>query len=135
MTKLLPDIISLNQTAFVRGRTIIDNTLLAQELVKGYGRKNISPRCALKVDLQKAFDCLHWDFISAILIAIGLPNIFTNWIEACYKEARYSISLNGSLIGYFKGQRGVRQGDPLSPILFVLAMNILSEILNIAAAR
>ncbi|XP_039071287.1 uncharacterized protein LOC120218420 [Hibiscus syriacus] len=135
MTKLLPDIISLNQTSFVRGRTIIDNTLLAQELVKGYGRKIISPRCALKVDLQKAFDCLHWDFISATLIAIGLPNIFINWIEACYKEARYSISLNGSLIGYFKGQRGVRQGDPLSPILFVLAMNILSKILNIAAAR
>ncbi|KAE8681229.1 hypothetical protein F3Y22_tig00111338pilonHSYRG00418 [Hibiscus syriacus] len=117
------------------GRTIIDNTLLAQELVKGYGRKNISPMCALKIDLQKAFDSLHWDFISAVLIAIGLPNIFISWIEACFKEARYSISLNGSLIGYFKGQRGIRQGDPLSPIIFVLSMNILSKILNIAAVR
>ncbi|XP_039066509.1 uncharacterized protein LOC120212171 [Hibiscus syriacus] len=135
MNLLLPDFISLNQTAFVRGRSIIDNTLLAQELVKGYGRKNISPRCALKVDLQKAFDSLNWDFISSILRAIGLPPIFTKWIETCFKEARYSISFNGSLIGYFKGQRGIRQGDPLSPILFVIAMNTLSKILNLAAAR
>ncbi|KAE8729631.1 hypothetical protein F3Y22_tig00003480pilonHSYRG00012 [Hibiscus syriacus] len=118
MTMLLPDIISLNQTAFVRGRTIIDNTLLAQELVKGYVRKNISPKCALKIDLQKAFDSFHWDFISAVLIAIGLPNIFISWIEACFKEAIYSISLNGSLIGYFKGHRG--NTDSVVGILTVL---------------
>ncbi|XP_039024922.1 uncharacterized protein LOC120158052 [Hibiscus syriacus] len=59
LNKLLPEVISPNQSAFVRGRTIIDNTLIAQELVKGYGRKQISPRCALKIDLQKAFDSLH----------------------------------------------------------------------------
>ncbi|XP_039058912.1 uncharacterized protein LOC120202566 [Hibiscus syriacus] len=112
ITLLLLDLISLNQTAFVRGRSIIDNTLLAQELVKGYGRKNISPRCALKIDLQKAFDSLNWDFISSILKAIGLSSIFTKWIETCFKEARYSISFNGSLIGYFKGERGIRQETP-----------------------
>ncbi|XP_039000807.1 uncharacterized protein LOC120126781, partial [Hibiscus syriacus] len=105
LTVLLPNIISLNQTAFVKGRSIIDNTLLAQELVKDYGRKIISPRCALKIDLQKAFDSLHWDFLLSILHAIGLPFIFIKWTEACFREARYSISFNGSLIGYFKGQR------------------------------
>ncbi|KAE8687013.1 lectin-like protein [Hibiscus syriacus] len=84
---------------------IIDNTLLAQELVRDYNRKNISPRCSLKIDLHKAFDSLHWGFISATLKAIGLPSLFINWIELCFSTARYSIAFNGSLIGYFKGAK------------------------------
>ncbi|XP_038993210.1 uncharacterized protein LOC120116890 [Hibiscus syriacus] len=64
-----------------------------------------------------------------------LPPIFINWIKACYSEVRYSISFNGSLIGYFKGAMGIRQGDPLSPLLFALSMNVLSRLLNLAATR
>ncbi|XP_039045554.1 uncharacterized protein LOC120185389 [Hibiscus syriacus] len=127
--------VSLNQTTFIKGRSIVDNTLLAQDLVKGYGRKAISPRCSLKIDLQKAFDTLHWGFLSVVLKALDIPQRFIDWIEACFKQARFSISFNGSLIGYFNGARGIRQGEPLSPILFVLSMNILSSMLNMAAAR
>ncbi|KAE8670622.1 Phosphatidylinositol 4-phosphate 5-kinase 6 [Hibiscus syriacus] len=106
-----------------------------EELVKGYGRKSTSSRCSLKIDHQKAFDTLHWGFISSVLNAIQLPKTFIDWIEACFSDARYSISFNGSLIGYIKGERGIRQGDLLSPFLFVLAMNVLSKILNLAVAR
>ncbi|XP_039029206.1 uncharacterized protein LOC120163306 [Hibiscus syriacus] len=108
LSEFIPDIISLNQTAFIKGRSIVDNTLLAQELVKGYGRKSISPRCSMKIDLHKAFDSPHWDFISSILKALQLPPRFIAWIETCFTQARYSISFNGSLIGYFKGARGLR---------------------------
>ncbi|XP_038994199.1 uncharacterized protein LOC120118111 [Hibiscus syriacus] len=59
LIRLIPGMVSINQTAFIKGRSIVDNTLLAQELVKGYDRKVISPRCTLKIDLQKAFDTLH----------------------------------------------------------------------------
>ncbi|XP_039049215.1 uncharacterized protein LOC120190158 [Hibiscus syriacus] len=135
---------SFNATAVVlvpkvpnpnKGRSIIDNTLLAQELVRGYFRKNISPRCALKIDLQKAFDSLDWEFVGTILHALGLPEKFIGWIWNFITNPSYSIVLNGCLVGYFKGARGVRQGDPLSPYIFVLAMNVLSKLLNLAAAK
>ncbi|XP_039031866.1 uncharacterized protein LOC120166705 [Hibiscus syriacus] len=135
LTHLLPKIISSNQSIFVKGRSIIDNTLISQEIVKGYGRKTISPRCALKINLQKDFDSIHWSSILTILKALKIPNIFIEWIVACYSTATYSIAFIGSLIGYFKGARGLRQGDPFSLILFVMVMNILSNLLNKAAAK
>ncbi|XP_039057030.1 uncharacterized protein LOC120200200 [Hibiscus syriacus] len=128
-------IITLNQTAFIKGRSIIDNSLLSQELIKGYGRKVISPRCSMKIDLHKAFDSLHWDLISSILRSLQFPNIFIAWIEVYFSQARYSISFNGSLTGYFKGARGLRQGDPIFHYLFILAMNVVSDMLNLAATK
>ncbi|XP_038993423.1 uncharacterized protein LOC120117185 [Hibiscus syriacus] len=101
----------------------------------GYARKKIPPRCALKIDLQKAFDSLNWDFVGIVLHALGLPEKFIGWVLACITKPSYSIVFNGSLVGYFKGARGVRQGEPLSPYIFVMAMNVLSCLLNVAAMK
>ncbi|KAE8732331.1 hypothetical protein F3Y22_tig00002237pilonHSYRG01790 [Hibiscus syriacus] len=132
LAQFFPGMISASQYAFVKGKSISDNTLLAQEIVRGYSRKNLSPRCAIKVDLQKAFDSISWEFLLNVLVAMGLPQKFCNWIRVCVTTPRYSIALNGSLVGYFRGARGVRQGDPLSPYLFVMVINFLSSLLDAA---
>ena len=129
----MPKLIEKNQSAFISRRCIEDNVLLAQEMVRGYARSTLSPRCAIKVDLQKAFDSLSWDFILEVLTALHFPTQFIEWVRGCFKSSKFSISLNGGLVGYFNGAREVRQGDPLSPYLFVIAMNVLSRLLDAAA--
>ncbi|KAK8516620.1 hypothetical protein V6N12_049342 [Hibiscus sabdariffa] len=79
----LPSIILSNQSAFLQGRDLVENVLLAQEIVNGYGRQHLSPRCALKIDLRKAFDSLSWDFILQVLKVLGFPPLFVRWIATC----------------------------------------------------
>ena len=81
---------------------------MAQELVRGYGRRSLSPRCAIKVDLQKAFDSLSWEFIMNVLTVLNFPNQFIEWIKGCITNPMFSISINGGLARYFKGARGIR---------------------------
>ncbi|KAJ6925333.1 hypothetical protein NC651_009871 [Populus alba x Populus x berolinensis] len=130
---ILADIINPAQSAFVPGRQISDNILLTQELMHNYHLDRGPARCALKVDLRKAFDTISWDFIIKGLKAIGIPDCMVGWIKACISSATFSISLNGELHGFFPSSRGLRQGDPLSPYLFVLGMEGLGGLLKIAS--
>jgi len=130
MLPLLDVLVGRSQSAFIPGRCISENVLLAQELVRSYHRKEGLPRCTLKVDLMKAYDSVNWDFIIQCLICFGFPLKFTNWIKECITSPRFSISLHGTLVGYFKGGKGLRQGDPLSPYLFVIAMEVFSRIME-----
>ena len=70
----MPDLINGNESAFIGGCSIVDNVLMAQELVRGYGRKFLSSRCAIKVDLQKTFDSLDWSSLLDILVVMNFPS-------------------------------------------------------------
>lgn len=112
---ILPLIISPLQSAFIKGRSIMDNILLMQELVKNYHKDEGQPRCAIKMDLMKAYDSVEWSFVLDMLRVLEFPSQFIHWVEACI-TSMFSIVINGELQGFFPGKRGLRQGDPLSPI-------------------
>lgn len=131
---ILPGFILPNQTAFFKGRLIIENTLLASEIVQGYHGKGGQKRITIKVDIAKAFDTVRWEFLFACLQSYNIPETLIRWLEACVCTPSFSVAFNGSTYGYFKGRRGLRQGDPLSPYLFVLVMDCLSLALDRAAA-
>lgn len=118
------------QAGFVKGRMMTENILLAQELIRNYGRKNASPMCLIKVDIKKAFDSISWNFLESILKGLNFPSNFIGWVLQCVTTTSFSLSINGSLEGYFRGERGLRQGDPISPLLFVLGMEYLSRMLR-----
>lgn len=112
------------------GRSIMHNILLCQDLVNHYTRSNCAPSCLLKVDLCKAYDTMNWSFLKKMMVALNFPHKFINIIMKCISSTSYALMINGSPTNTFAAKRGLWQGDPLSPLLFVIGMEYLSRSLK-----
>jgi len=124
---LLDRCISKNQSAFIPGRSIFDNCILTQELLHSMSlSKKQEGLLALKLDLEKAYDKVDWQFISGMLSYFGFPDLFISWIMECLTTVTYSVIINGQRHGHIIPKRGIRQGCPLSPYLFVFVTEFLS---------
>jgi hypothetical protein len=127
---LLHKIIYPNQSAFLQGRSIQDNFVLAHELFHTMKHKRgRGGLMALKLDMEKAFDRMEWSFLFRILKSLGFHSKWIRMIEQCISTVSFSILLDGSPFGRFFPQRGLRQGDPLSPFLFILGLEVLSRLI------
>ena len=131
LKEAMDNIIASNQSSFVPGRNISDKILIYQEVLHSMRTKSTGRGfMTIKIDLEKASDRLSWQFLRETLNLLHVPSSWVQNIMQCVETTRIAIIWNGKQLHWFKPTRGIRQGDPISPYLFVLCMERIGHIIH-----
>ena len=136
LKKIMPQLISEHQSAFLSDRLITDNIMVAFETLH-YMRNHRAGKTgymALKLDMSKAYDRVEWEFMEKVMRKMGFNNQWVDLMMECITSASYSILINGEPHGHIKASRGLRQGDLLSPYLFLMCTEGLHGLINKAVS-
>ncbi|XP_026451494.1 uncharacterized protein LOC113351775 [Papaver somniferum] len=127
IASLMKKLVSLQQVAYIKGRSIHEQVLLASELVNEMKKKRRGGNIILKLDITQSYDSVSWVFLFKVLQQYGFSLAWCDWLKELLSSAKISVMVNGGPNGFFSMHRGLKQGDPLSPILFFLMEEVLSK--------
>uniref|UniRef100_A0A803QS69 Reverse transcriptase domain-containing protein n=1 Tax=Cannabis sativa TaxID=3483 RepID=A0A803QS69_CANSA len=132
MKGLLSEVISVNQIAFIPGRLITDNIMVSFEILHYLKRKQVGKDgyMALKLDMSKAYDRVDWNFLCVMLSRLGFAEKWVRLIYGCLSTVQYNVVSSGYTLGPIVPSRGLRQGDPISPYLFLVCAEGLSALMR-----
>lgn len=129
LKNVIGGLISEEQSAFIANRSILDGPLILNEVLSWLNKLK-KRGMIFKVDIEKAYDSLNWGFLDSVMEQMNFPDRWRKWVSAILSASRASVLVNGSPTREFKCFRGLRQGDPLSPFLFVIAMEALTSMMK-----